>query len=86
MKLTMMHDPFEQSLRDMLNKSQAPSNDDASLNKVLKKANRQVGAGALFGLFGRALESVLIALNSGSEHIKPVSNLSVKDIANHKAE
>ncbi len=82
----MMHDPFEQSLRDMLNKSQAPSNDDASLNKVLKKANRQVGAGALFGLFGRALESVLIALNSGSEHIKPVSNLSVKDIANHKAE
>ncbi|MFB0963586.1 MAG: CrfX protein [Pseudomonas sp.] len=81
-----MHDPFEQSLRDMLNKSQAPSNDDASLNKVLKKANRQVGAGALFGLFGRALESVLIALNSGSEHIKPVSNLSVKDIANHKAE
>ena len=82
----MMHDPFEQSLRDMLNKSQAPSNDDASLTKVLKKANRQVGAGALFGLFGRALESVLIALNSGSEHIKPVSNLSVKDIANHKAE
>lgn len=82
----MMHDPFEQSLRDMLNKSQTPSNDDASLNKVLKKANRQVGAGALFGLFGRALESVLIALNSGSEHIKPVSNLSVKDIANHKAE
>ena len=82
----MMHDPFEQSLRDMLNKSQAPSNDDASLNKVLKKANRQVGAGALFGLFGRALESVLIALNSGSEHIKPVSNLSAKDIANHKAE
>ncbi len=82
----MMHDPFEQSLRDMLNKSQAPSNDDASLNKVLKKANRQVGAGALFGLFGRALESVLIALNSGSEHIKPVTNLSVKDIANHKAE
>ena len=82
----MMHDPFEQSLRDMLNKSQAPSNDDASLNKVLKKANRQVGAGALFGLFGRALESVLIALNSGSEHIKPVSNLSVQDIANHKAE
>ena len=82
----MVHDPFEQSLRDMLNKSQAPSNDDASLNKVLKKANRQVGAGALFGLFGRALESVLIALNSGSEHIKPVSNLSVKDIANHKAE
>lgn len=82
----MMHDPFEQSLRDMLNKSQAPSNDDATLNKVLKKANRQVGAGALFGLFGRALESVLIALNSGSEHIKPVSNLSVKDIANHKAE
>ena len=81
----MVHDPFEQSLRDMLNKPQAQSNDDASLDKVLKKANRQVGAGALLGLFGRALESVLIALSSGSEHIKPVSNLSAKDIAN-KAE
>ncbi|MDY0249687.1 MAG: CrfX protein [Pseudomonas sp.] len=77
-----MQDPFEQSLRDMLRPEQTHANDDASLDKVLKKANRQVGAGAIFSLFGRALESVLIALNSGSEHIKPVSKLSNKDIEN----
>ena len=77
----MMQDPFEQSLRDMLKSEQIHVNNDASLEKVLKKANRQVGAGALFGLFGRALETVLIALNNGSEHIKPVSTLSAKDIA-----
>lgn len=78
----MIQDPFEQSLRDMLKPEKMHANGDASLDKVLKKANRQVGAGALFGLFGRALESVLIALSSGSEHIKPVSKLSNKDIAN----
>lgn len=78
----MMQDPFEQSLRDMLKPEQTHADDDVSLGKVLKKANRQVGAGAVFGLFGRALESVLIALNSGSEHIKPISKLSNKDIAN----
>lgn len=82
----MIQDPFEQSLRDMLKPQQAQTESDASLDKVLKKANRQVGAGAVFSLFGRALESVLIALNNGSEHIKPVSNLSDKDIAKNKAE
>lgn len=78
----MLQDPFEQSLRDMLKNTQEQTNDDASLDKVLKKANRQVGAGAVFGLFGRALESVLIALSKGSEHLKPVSNLPAKDIGN----
>lgn len=78
----MLQDPFEQSLRDMLKNTQEQTNDDASLDKVLKKANRQVGAGAVFGLFGRALESVLIALSKGSEHLKPVSNLPAKDIRN----
>ena len=30
----MMHDPFEQSLRDMLKPSQAQARDDVSLEKV----------------------------------------------------
>ncbi|HHX33774.1 MAG TPA: CrfX protein [Gammaproteobacteria bacterium] len=78
----MSHDPFEQSLRDMLKAQETQTNDDVSLGKVLKKANRQLGAGAVFGLFGRALESVLIGLSNGSEHLKPVSNLSDKYTAN----
>ena len=78
----MIEDPFEQSLRDMLKTPQADNGDSVSLDKVLKKANRQQGAGAVFGLFGRALESVLIGLNNGSEHLKPVSNLSEKNIEN----
>ena len=77
----MMHDPFEQSLRDMLKAPEDQAYDDVSLNKVLKKANRQLGAGAIFSLFGRALESVLIGLCNGSEHLKPVSNLSNKNTA-----
>ncbi len=78
----MTEDPFEQSLRDMLKTPETRSSDDASLDRVLKKANRQQGAGAVFGLFGRALESVLIGLSNGSEHLKPVSNLSDKNTAN----
>lgn len=78
----MNDDPFEQSLRDMLKAPETHANDEVSLDKVLKKANRQLGAGAVFSLFGRALESVLIGLNNGSEHLKPVSNLSDKHTAN----
>ncbi len=78
----MMQDPFEQSLRDMLKTSEVQAYNDVSLDKVLKKANRQLGAGAVFSLFGRALESVLIGLSSGSEHLKPVSNLSDKNTVN----
>lgn len=76
-----MQDPFEQSLREMLKTADTDSHDPTSLDKVLKKANRQVGAGAVFALFGRALESVLIGLSRGSEHLKPVSNLSDKSTA-----
>lgn len=78
----MMQDPFEQSLRDMLKTPDAQTHDNISVDKVLKKANRQLGAGAVFTLFGRALESVLIGLSHGSEHLKPVSNLSEKNTAN----
>jgi len=81
----MPQDPFEQSLRDMLKNSETHSYDDVSLHKVLKKANRQLGAGALFGLFGRALEAVLIGVSNGSDHLKPVSNLPAKRTA-HKAD
>ncbi|MCF7202323.1 CrfX protein [Pseudomonas oligotrophica] len=67
-----MHDPFEESLRDLLNQSSA-HDDGASLGRVLKTANRQVGAGDLFGLFGRCAQALLIALNSGAGHVAPVS-------------
>jgi hypothetical protein len=60
-----MRDPFEESLRDMLN-AQSARDDDACLDRVLKTANRQVGAGDLFGLMGHWLQAVLIAFSSGA--------------------
>jgi hypothetical protein len=68
-----MHDPFEESLRDMLRSSSSSRDDDACLGRVLKTANRQVGAGVLFGLLGRWSEALMIALNNGSAHVAPVS-------------
>ena len=68
-----MHDPFEQSLRDMLKAPASTRDDDACLGRVLKTANRQVGAGDLFSLLGRWMQALMIALNSGSAHIAPVS-------------
>jgi len=68
-----MHDPFEQSLRDMLNSSSSSRDDDACLGRVLKTANRQVGAGDLFSLLGRWSQALMIGLNNGSAHITPVS-------------
>ncbi|MEX3772287.1 CrfX protein [Pseudomonas sp. MYb118] len=70
-----MHDPFEQSLRDMLNAQPSARDDDACLGRVLKTANRQVGAGDLFSLLGRWLPALMIALNNGSAHVSPVSRL-----------
>ena len=70
-----MHDPFEQSLRDMLKASPSTRDDDACLGRVLKTANRQVGAGVLFSLLGRWSEAMMIALNNGSAHVAPVSRL-----------
>ena len=67
-----MHDPFEQSLRDMLNASPSSRDDDACLGRVLKTANRQVGAGDLFSLLGRWLPALMIALNNGSAHVSPI--------------
>ncbi|WP_339512131.1 CrfX protein [Pseudomonas sp. RL_15y_Pfl2_60] len=82
-----MHDPFEQSLRDMLN-SQSPSDhdDDATLNRVLKTANRQVGAGDMFALMGHWVEALMIALNKGSAHLSPVSRRKPTARTTNKAE
>ena len=68
-----MHDPFEQSLREMLKSPPSTRDDDACLDRVLKTANRQVGAGDLFSLLGRWVQALMIALNNGSAHIAPVS-------------
>lgn len=68
-----MHDPFEQSLRDLLNTAPSCHDDDACLGRVLKTANRQVGAGDLFSLLGHWLGALMLALNKGSAHVAPVS-------------
>ena len=74
-----MFDPFEESLRDLLKADQAPHDDDKALGRVLKTANRQVGMGDLFGLMGRSLEALMIALNSGSAHVMPISRTQQKN-------
>ncbi|WP_426149580.1 CrfX protein [Pseudomonas sp. DC3000-4b1] len=66
-----MHDPFEQSLRDMLNAAPAGRDDDACLDRVLKTANRQVGAQDLFGLIGRCFQAGMIAVSKGAPHLSP---------------
>lgn len=68
-----MHDPFEESLRDLLKSSSSDHDDGATLGRVLKTANRQVGAGDLFSLLGHWAEALMIALNNGSAHTAPVS-------------
>ncbi|MNG39283.1 hypothetical protein D3C84_1273010 [compost metagenome] len=59
----------------MLKASPSTRDDDACLGRVLKTANRQVGAGDLFSLLGRWLPALMIALNNGSAHVAPVSRL-----------
>lgn len=73
-----MYDPFEESLRDLLKSQPMGHDDDATLDRVLKTANRQVGAGDLFGLMGRGLEALMIALNNGSPHLMPVSRSTAR--------
>ena len=70
-----MHDPFEESLRDLMKGSSSPHDDEACLGRVLKAANRQVGAGDLFSLMGHWFEALMIGLNNGSAHVAPVSRL-----------
>ncbi len=81
-----MHDPFEESLRDLLKSPSAHHDDDACLGRVLKAANRQVGAGDLFGLMGHWLEALMIALNNGSAHVAPVSRRISATRSHHKVD
>ena len=71
-----MRDPFEESLRDLLKASPSEHDDAACLGRVLKTANRQVGAGDFLGLMGNWLQALMMALNNGSAHLKPVSRTS----------
>ena len=81
-----MHDPFEQSLREMLKAEPSNRDDDACLGRVLKTANRQVGAGDLFTLMGRWAGALMIALNKGSAHIAPVSRRKSSEAHLNKAD
>ena len=80
-----MRDPFEESLRDMLN-TQSSHDDDACLDRVLKTANRQVGAGDLFGLFGHWLDVVSAVAGSSARHGVPVSRRQPSVSPVHKAD
>lgn len=79
----MDHESFENSLREMLQQPARPQSDKV-LRRVLRTANRQTGVGALLILSGRAIESVLIALEGASAHWKPVSRRPSSE-SKHKA-
>jgi hypothetical protein len=82
-----MHDPFEESLRDMLRAAPSEHDDDAGLKRVLKTANRQVGAGDLFALVGHWAGALMLALNHGSAHVSPTSRRASRHSrTSHKAE
>ncbi|MCY1414581.1 hypothetical protein D9M71_300350 [compost metagenome] len=68
-----MHDPFEESLRDLLRGAPAESADSARLDRVLKAANRQTGAGDLFALLGHWFEALMIGLDSGAARKVPAT-------------
>ncbi|WP_028237809.1 hypothetical protein [Stutzerimonas azotifigens] len=80
-----MQDPFEQSLKDMLN-APSPHDDDACLDRVLKTANRQVGAGDLFALVGNWLPALLMAITNGAPHVSPVCRRRGPHSSNDKAD
>lgn len=81
----MDNDPFETSLRELLQEPNARQQSARVLERVLKTANRQTGAGALLVLSGRALESALIGLEGASANWKPVSRLVRKNTVTDKA-
>lgn len=57
---------FEHSLKHLLRQDKTPAQGGQALDRALKKASRQTAAGALFILFVRALEAVMLALSSGA--------------------
>lgn len=82
----MNKDPFEESLRELLQESSVGQPSEQALERVLKTANRQTGMGALLLLSGRALESVMLALEGASAHWRPVSRLNRKTTSKHEAQ
>jgi hypothetical protein len=58
-----MHDPFEESLRDLMKSSPPEHDDDACLGRVLKTASRQVGVGDFLSLMGHWAGALMIAIN-----------------------
>ncbi|MBB4864498.1 hypothetical protein HNP46_003363 [Pseudomonas nitritireducens] len=68
-----MHDPFEESLRDLLRMPPEQPGDDSRLDRVLKTANRQVGAGDLFSLMGHWFQALSIGVSRGAAHLAPVT-------------
>ena len=82
-----MHDPFEESLRDLLRGAPAESADSARLDRVLKAANRQVGAGDLCKLLGHWFEALLIGLDrSALRKVPATRRLHPAARQAHKAE
>lgn len=55
-----MHDPFEETLRDLLKASGLSHDDDAALGRVPKAAKRQGGASDLFALVGHWFKTLMI--------------------------
>jgi hypothetical protein len=68
-----MRDPFEESLRDLLRGEAAEPADSARLDRVLKAANRQVGAGDLFKLLGHWLEALMIGVERATVRKVPAT-------------
>ena len=74
-----MNDPFEQTLRDLFNeKTRESTQSTERLDRVLKTANRQVGAFALFGLVGNWGKALCRAGQGAQGNIKPVKRASHK--------
>jgi hypothetical protein len=81
-----MQDPFEESLRSLMRSSATEHDDERTLGRVLRTANRQVGAGDLFSLAGHWFEALMLALNSASEHLAPISRNANSSRPSDKAE
>lgn len=68
-----MRDSFEESLRDLLRGEAAETADSARLDRVLKAANRQVGAGDLFKLLGHWLEALALGVERATVRKVPAT-------------
>lgn len=81
-----MQDPFEESLRNMLRSSAGEHDDERTLDRVLRTANRQVGVSDLFSLVGHWFEALMLAVESASDHLAPVSRKSAPKGASDKVD